>query len=765
MASRHLARRALWGALGDPRARALAPLAATPPDAGRDEPPRRSPAQVPSVAGRGPLSSRDGVPGPRPASQAPAPPPRRPGAGARRPPPMPAAPPGTPRAPVAPPGTPRAPAGPPGPGRPGARRYGSRPVTPEEAAGWAVRERRRAPSPAPAPAPPGAPGRGGAAPGSPPLEASPAFGRVRRALLTRPPPPPPGASAAEEWEREAARGGDGPPGDGSAWFVAGPRYEGSGDAAGALASLSAEQREPASAPPGTVMVTAGPGSGKTRVLTARVAHLLGPLGAQPWQVLAVTFTNKAARELRERVGHVVGFDSGNITASTFHSFCVRLLRRHLGSLPGVFPGRGGDPAAFTILDEDDSRAVLRRVVEEEARRDPGLLRARVSRNARGAERVESVGGEDVATYVRRVRGLFSSAKQYVSVVAAGDVGFAEAYERARERSAEAEVPLPPLRGGPPDDLEALWRAYHGSLRAAGAFDFDDLLGVAVHLLRTRPDVLADVRRRYRHVLVDEFQDTNGLQYTLLRLVAPGAAAAGDPPPGDAAADRSLFVVGDVDQSVYSWRGADVGNMQRRFARDYPGMRHFRLRDNYRSSAQVVAASEAIIAAPGAGEARGFRAVDARAGPTPRVVRFPDEGAEVGPRPRAPGPRASRPGPLSSCTGPGVRAPPRAPGTRPPAPCDGGPPPPARADGGDRGHGDGAVPVDPRPGPRDRPRDGPHAAGDGAAGPRDRRPAPPRGRRRVPRPGQPGAPAAREGDAGGATPVRGGGRAPLLAAGR
>ncbi len=291
-----------------------------------------------------------------------------------------------------------------------------------------------------------------------------------------------------------------------------------------LADLNPAQREAVTHPGGPVLVLAGAGSGKTRVLTRRVAYLLEQ-GVAPHQILAITFTNKAAREMRERVEQLVGAGARDMWIGTFHASCVRILRRD-----GY---RIGYDRNFVILDEDDRRAVLREVLKER-----NLSETRYPPNAVGAA-ISAAKNQllDPEQFAARYRDFY---RQQVAMVYA-------AYQQRLERN--------------------------------GAMDFDDLLMQAVRLLEEAPDVLAYYQRRFVHILVDEYQDTNHAQYRLLRLLAAG--------------HRNLFVVGDPDQSVYRWRGADITNILR-FEEDYPDARVVRLELNYRSTASILGAAQAVI---------------------------------------------------------------------------------------------------------------------------------------------------------------------------
>ncbi|MFQ3622214.1 MAG: UvrD-helicase domain-containing protein [Acetobacteraceae bacterium] len=294
-----------------------------------------------------------------------------------------------------------------------------------------------------------------------------------------------------------------------------------------LARLNPEQREAVETLDGPLLVLAGAGTGKTRVLTTRFAHLLLTGHAAPGQVLAVTFTNKAAREMRERIAALIGRPVEGLWLGTFHALCARLLRRHAARV-GLTP-------SFTILDADDQLRLLKQVMEAERidpkRWPPQQLLAELQR--------------------WKDRGLTPAA-----VTAAEEGGLADG--RAR----------------------ALYAAYQARLVALNAADFGDLLLHVTELLRRDPEVLDEAHRRFRYILVDEYQDTNLIQYLWLRLLAQKHA--------------NICCVGDDDQSIYSWRGAEIENILR-FERDFPGARIIRLERNYRSTAPILAAASALIA--------------------------------------------------------------------------------------------------------------------------------------------------------------------------
>jgi DNA helicase-2/ATP-dependent DNA helicase PcrA len=294
-----------------------------------------------------------------------------------------------------------------------------------------------------------------------------------------------------------------------------------------LATLNQPQREAVEAVDGPVLVLAGAGTGKTRVLTTRLAHILNLNRAWPSQILCVTFTNKAAREMRGRVAALAGDITESMWLGTFHALGARMLRRH-AELVGL-------RSSFTILDSDDQMRLLKQVIEA-AGLDPGRWSPRVL----------------MPTIQRwKDRGI-----------APDSVSTAEAAEAADGR------------------LVPLYRAYQERLRAVNAADFGDLLLLCLELFKKNPDILAEYQRRFRYILVDEYQDTNVSQYLWLRLLAAG--------------HKNICCVGDDDQSIYGWRGAEVGNILR-FEQDFPGAAIIRLEQNYRSTGPILAAAGAIIA--------------------------------------------------------------------------------------------------------------------------------------------------------------------------
>ncbi|HEX7541110.1 MAG TPA: UvrD-helicase domain-containing protein [Anaerolineales bacterium] len=291
-----------------------------------------------------------------------------------------------------------------------------------------------------------------------------------------------------------------------------------------LDKLNPQQRQAVTAGAGPVLVLAGPGSGKTRVLTQRVAYLIAYEGVRPYQMLAVTFTNKAAREMSNRVRDILGeLPADGLWLGTFHSICARLLRRESEHLPF--------DASFVIYDEDDQQRVVKGAI-----RDLNL---------------------DEKTYrPQSVHGAISRAKN--------ELIFPEDYPTQTYRD---EV------------VKRVYKRYQELLKQNNAVDFDDLLLWTAHLLSEFPVVREKYAQRFHHVLVDEFQDTNFAQYVLLKHLAAG--------------HNNIFVVGDPDQSVYRWRGADYRNVQR-FEQDFPDAQVILLEQNYRSKQTILDAAMAVI---------------------------------------------------------------------------------------------------------------------------------------------------------------------------
>ncbi|OHB31361.1 MAG: DNA helicase II [Phenylobacterium sp. RIFCSPHIGHO2_01_FULL_69_31] len=296
-----------------------------------------------------------------------------------------------------------------------------------------------------------------------------------------------------------------------------------------LAGLNPEQREAVEAVDGPVLVLAGAGTGKTKVLTTRLAHILASGRAKPWELLAVTFTNKAAREMRERIAHIIGPSAEGLRwLGTFHSVAAQILRRH-AELVGL-------KSNYTILDTDDQERLIKQVLE--------------------AENIDT--------------------KRWTPKALAGLIDHWKNRGWRPDQLPPAEAQAFANGKG-----QALYRLYQERMRILNACDFGDLLLHNLTIFVSQPDVLAEYHNRFRYLLVDEYQDTNVAQYLWLRLLAQKS--------------QNLCCVGDDDQSIYGWRGAEVDNILR-FERDFPGAKVVRLERNYRSTSHILAAASGLIAA-------------------------------------------------------------------------------------------------------------------------------------------------------------------------
>lgn len=292
-----------------------------------------------------------------------------------------------------------------------------------------------------------------------------------------------------------------------------------------LEGLNPAQREAATHKDGPLLIMAGAGSGKTKVLTCRIAYLLES-GAMPFHILAITFTNKAAAEMRERVDRMIGAAAKDVWLSTFHSFCARFLRREIEAVEGYKKN-------FTIYDASDANTLVKNCLRElnldEKQYAPGAVQAAIS-NAKNAL-----------------------------------LGVRE-FERAADNFFMQKV-------------ADVYRLYQKKLRDNNALDFDDLLMVTVTLLQENEEILKKYQARFKYILIDEYQDTNQAQYQLAKMLADKY--------------RNLCVVGDADQSIYGWRGADIRNIME-FETDYPEARVVKLEQNYRSTKNILAAANAVI---------------------------------------------------------------------------------------------------------------------------------------------------------------------------
>lgn len=293
-----------------------------------------------------------------------------------------------------------------------------------------------------------------------------------------------------------------------------------------LDSLNPAQKQAVLTTEGPLLVLAGAGSGKTRVLTHRIAHLVEDLGVAPWEIMAITFTNKAAAEMRERLGGLIGTYARGMWVSTFHSMCVRILRADCERI--------GFAKGFTIADPTDTKRLIKQILDE-LNIDPKRYPERMMQN-----RISMAKNDLVVAQV-----FSDQANDFISQTVA------KVYLRYQER-----------------------------LQSQNAFDFDDLLLYTWLLLKNHPDVLEAYQNRFRYLLVDEYQDTNHAQYVLTQLLA--------------AKNRNIMVVGDDDQSIYSWRGADLRNILD-FEEDYPDAQVVKLEENYRSVGNILSAANAVIA--------------------------------------------------------------------------------------------------------------------------------------------------------------------------
>ena len=315
------------------------------------------------------------------------------------------------------------------------------------------------------------------------------------------------------------------------------------DTASLTVGLNERQEEAVLHSGSPLLIVAGAGSGKTRVLTHRIAYLLATHRATPGQILAITFTNKAAAEMRERIEALVGPRAKHMWISTFHSFCVRVLRREAAAL--------GLKSTFTIYDSTDSQRLLSLIIKE-LNLDTKKFTAKA-----------------VGSRISALKNELVSAEAYASRVASDNP-----YEKT---------------------ISQIYTVYTQRLRAANSLDFDDLIGRTVFLLKKFPEIANYYRRKFRHILVDEYQDTNHAQYQLVReLVGAHTKVPADRGPyPDAVPPAELTVVGDSDQSIYAFRGADIRNITD-FEKDYPNAHTILLEQNYRSTQNILSAANAVI---------------------------------------------------------------------------------------------------------------------------------------------------------------------------
>ena len=311
-----------------------------------------------------------------------------------------------------------------------------------------------------------------------------------------------------------------------------------------LDGLNPQQRKAVEYRGRALLIVAGAGSGKTRVLTHRIAHFLANRELWPSQILAITFTNKAAAEMRERVEQLIGSSAEGMWIKTFHSACLQILRREADRL--------GHNSNFTVYDSADTRALLKRLLRE-------------------------AGAEDSDLKPQQAAAVISNAKN--------ELKDADDYARNADRSNPKER-----------IIAEVYQAYTQELKRNNAFDFDDLISETVSLLRAFPEVRARYQKKFRHVLVDEYQDTNHAQYALIREFTrplPEEYANYDDRTAELMAPAELTVVGDSDQSIYAFRGADIRNITE-FERDFPGAETILLEQNYRSTQNILSAANAVI---------------------------------------------------------------------------------------------------------------------------------------------------------------------------
>ncbi|MGG2094024.1 DNA helicase PcrA [Bacillus sp. S13(2024)] len=294
-----------------------------------------------------------------------------------------------------------------------------------------------------------------------------------------------------------------------------------------LTGLNPQQQKAVQATAGPLLLMAGAGSGKTRVLTHRIAYLLGEKGVAPWNVLAITFTNKAAREMRERIDKLVGPEAEDIWISTFHSMCVRILRRDIDRI--------GINRNFTILDASDQLTVVKKIMKER-NIDPKKFEPR-----------------SVLATISNAKNELLSAEKY-----AKEISIADPYEKM---------------------TSDVYTEYQKRLLKNNALDFDDLIMTTIQLFERIPEVLEFYQRKFQYIHVDEYQDTNRAQYILVNKLA--------------ARFKNLCVVGDSDQSIYRWRGADISNILS-FEKDYENAQVILLEQNYRSTQSILNAANAVI---------------------------------------------------------------------------------------------------------------------------------------------------------------------------
>lgn len=290
--------------------------------------------------------------------------------------------------------------------------------------------------------------------------------------------------------------------------------------------LNPQQQQAVISTEGPLLIMAGAGSGKTRVLTNRIAYLIQQ-GVKPWNILGITFTNKAAKEMRERVSRIVEANSNDIWLSTFHSMCVKILRKDIDKI--------GYSKTFTILDSNDQINIVKKVMADVLNLDTKLYAP------------------------REILGMISSAKN--------DLLTPSMYAEKMEDDFMGQI------------AASVYEVYQSELERNHSLDYDDLIMKTVVLFQKFPNVLGAYQEKFRYIHIDEYQDTNHSQYTLVKMIASKY--------------RNLCVVGDGDQGIYSWRGANIQNILN-FERDYPDAKVVMLEENYRSTKTVIHAANAVI---------------------------------------------------------------------------------------------------------------------------------------------------------------------------
>ena len=311
-----------------------------------------------------------------------------------------------------------------------------------------------------------------------------------------------------------------------------------------LEGLNAQQAAAVTDRGPALLIVAGAGSGKTKVLTHRIAHLLANKEAWPSQILAITFTNKAANEMKERVHSLLGNVADGMWIKTFHSACLQILRREASRL--------GHDANFSVYDTGDTKALIKRLIRE------------------AGSDIEGLKPQTVAARISNAKNELKDADDFYSLIDSSN---------PKDRA-----------------IAEIFSQYQAALRKNNAFDFDDLIAETVYLFRSFPDIAAQYQRRFRHILIDEYQDTNHAQYSLIReLTKPIADLHNEPDPntGELAGPSAITVVGDSDQSIYAFRGADMRNIAE-FAKDFPGSKTILLEQNYRSTQNILSAANAVI---------------------------------------------------------------------------------------------------------------------------------------------------------------------------